>query len=104
MVSFHANRVDWSNELGVTVVTLDEVGEGAEYLMFQRDPEADDPGDAKVYLERRGQGWAARGGIVRCDLHRNSLLLRVKRTTARQLGGESEFEVTFELSFQRFRS
>jgi hypothetical protein len=100
MVGFHANRVDWSDELDCTVVTLDEGGEGAEYLMFQRGQ--DDPSDA-VYVERRGQGWASQGGVLRCDLHRNSLRLRVQKKAAAQLGGESEFEVTFELPFARFR-
>jgi hypothetical protein len=103
MVAFHASRVDWSDDPGCTVVTLDEGGEGAEYLTFQRAHE-EHPTDTGVYVERRGQAWAARGGILCCDLHRNSLLLRVEEGTAGQLGGESEFEVTFELPFQRFRS
>ena len=100
MVGFHANRVDWSDDLGCTVVTFDEGGAGAEYVMFQR--ARDESED--VHLERRGQGWSARGGIRRCTLHRNSLRLQVTAATAAQLGGESDFEATFELPAARFRS
>lgn len=100
MVSFHAVRVVGSDELGVTVVTLAEDGHGGEYLMFQRDSE--EHGDASVYVERRGQGWATRGGVRRCELRRNHLALTVDENAASRLGHESEFAVAFDLPDERF--
>jgi hypothetical protein len=96
MVKFRAVQVTGSDD-GVTEVILAESGRGGDYLMFQR--EGDDP----VYVERGAQGRAARGGIRRCELHRNSLMLRVDEKAALHLRHESEFEVDFDLPDDHFR-
>jgi len=107
MVKFHAKRVSLDESFGCTVVTFDSTRR--EYLMFQRtdSPEPDEesgeiPPDEEVYLERRGQGWAARGGVVLCRLGRDRLQVRVGEATAGQLGGASEFEIGFRVGEAKY--
>lgn len=104
MVAFHASQIEWSDDFGVVVVTLAESGRNGEYLMFQRGKDDESPNDSNIYLERRGQGWAAKGGITSCVLHRNCLLLEVRNETAARLGGGAAFDIAFELTSRRFQS
>jgi hypothetical protein len=60
------------------------------------------PPDEEVYLERRGQAWAARGGVESCRLGRDLLRLRVSEATAGKLGGASEFEIAFKVGEARY--
>ena len=105
MVTFHAKRVGLDVGLGCTVVTFDSGRR--EYLMFQRadPPEPDEDGreglpDRGVYPERRGQGWAARGGVLACRLGRDRLRVRVSETTGARLGATA-FEITFRVGETR---
>jgi hypothetical protein len=107
LVRFHAKRVGLDESFGCTIVTLDSTRR--EYLTFQRadPPEPDEAGgpgppDEEVYLERCGQGWAARGGVVACLLGRDRLRLQVSEATAARLGGAAEFEITFKVGAARY--
>lgn len=106
MLKMTAKRVGLQISHGSSVVTFDTTRR--EYLSFQRakppspDAEPDELSLDEVYIERRGQGWAARGGIEFCQLYRNSLQLRVSDSTARRLGEEHEFEITFKIGDDKY--
>lgn len=107
LVKFHAKRVFLSEDDFCTSVTLDTTRR--EYLNLQRahPPVPDEetgatPPDDQVYLERRGQGWAARGGVELCCLGRAQLRVRVSEATAHQLGGASEFEIAFRVGEAKY--
>jgi hypothetical protein len=107
LVKFHAKRVFLGEDRFCTVVTFDTTRR--EYLNLQRahPPLADEetgilPPDEKVYLERRGQGWAARGGVELCRLGRDLLRVRVSEKTAGSLGGASEFEIAFKVGEAKY--
>jgi hypothetical protein len=98
MVTFHAKEISWSNDFGCTVLTLDAVGEGAEYVMFQR-PHRGNARDTEIYVERRSQGWANWSGVSVAELRRNQLSLKI----IEPLGDESEFTILFELELPKFQ-
>jgi hypothetical protein len=107
LVKFHAKKVSLHEDDFCTVVTFDTTRR--EYLNFQRahPPEADEetgilPPDEEVYLERRGQGWAARGGVELCRLERDQLRVRLSAPTAGKLGGASEFEIAFKVGKAKY--
>jgi hypothetical protein len=102
LVRFTAKKVFLGEDDFCTSVTFDTTRR--EYLNLQRahqpvpDEETGETApDEEVYLERRGQGWAARGGVVLCRLSRELLRVQVTEATARQLGGASEFEIRFKV-------
>jgi hypothetical protein len=120
VVSFHARRIGMDITLGCSVVCFDTTGkDDGQYLMFQRrnlhgdpdDPEAfeftgEDGNpfqlDEGIYLERDGQGWSARGGVLTCRLERQSLYLLVSEKTGGLLGGETEFDIKFKVGRAKF--
>jgi hypothetical protein len=88
--------------VGFEQVTVDS----RQYLMLQRSYEFDERdielGTNEVYLERDDQFWSAYGGILYFALERNRALIKLGGETAAKLGGESDYEISFDVGDYQF--
>jgi hypothetical protein len=104
--AFYAHHVVVSDEGDFFLVAFaDDKSDTHEYLVLQRAHEFDDQdtrlGMDDVYIERNDQSRGAYGGILRFELSRDRVRLRLDERTAAKIGLEGETEIRFDLDAER---
>ena len=108
MVVIRASSVVVDDDAPVHILVGFEHAEAdfRQYLILQRSYEFDDQdielGMNDVYIERDDQLWSAYGGILHFGLKRDRVAVKLGVETAARLGGESEYEIQFDVDDQQF--